>query len=222
MPRDGAATKRHIIDTAYALFYKHGFARAGVDVIASAAGVTKRTFYYHFDSKDTLIAAVLDAQNELMLAHIREWFDRARGDPIEMIDIMFAEFIAWARQPRWQGSGFTRVAMELAGSPGHPGRAAARRHKAAVERLFAERLAQQGIADSAQLARELVLLIEGCNTLVLIHGDTAYAEAARDAARRIVKQHRLPARRSPAPQGRPHSSAQKSRAAGSMLPPELP
>jgi hypothetical protein len=79
--------------------------------------------------------------------------------------------------------------MELAGSPGHPGRTAARRHKAAVERLFAEKLELNGISEPAQLARQLVLLIEGCNSLVLIHGDTAYAEAARDAAQRLVRQH---------------------------------
>src|SRR5262245_31769798 len=181
MPRDGAATKRHIIDTAYALFYKRGFARAGVDVIASAAGVTKRTFYYHFDSKDALIGAVLGAQNELMLEHINRFLDRAHGDPAGMVDALFTGFAAWAREPGWRGSGFTRVAMELAGSPGHPGRVAARRHKAAVERLLGERLERAGIQESALLARELVLLLEGCNALTLIHQDAGYADAARAA-----------------------------------------
>ena len=96
MPRDGAATKRHIIDTAYAMFYRQGYARAGVERIAQAAGITKRTLHYHFESKDTLIAAALLAQNELMLAHIAAWLDRARGDPCSMIEIVFNEFVAWA------------------------------------------------------------------------------------------------------------------------------
>ena len=191
MARDGAATRKHIIDTAYALFYKQGFARAGVDVIASSAGVTKRTFYYHFDSKDALIGAVLGAQNELMLGHIKHWLDRARRSPADMVEVVFSEFAAWARAPGWRGSGFTRVAMELAGSPGHPGRIAARRHKAAVERLFAERLALHGIEAPAVLARELVLLLEGCNALTLIHQDAGYADAACVAALRLVAQHRV-------------------------------
>jgi AcrR family transcriptional regulator len=38
-------TKRRIIDAAYGLFYRSGFARTGVDDIAEAAGVTKRTLY---------------------------------------------------------------------------------------------------------------------------------------------------------------------------------
>jgi AcrR family transcriptional regulator len=66
-------TRRRIIDAAYGLFYRAGFARAGVDDIAEAAGVTKRTLYYHFDSKDALVAAVLAIQNELALARISQW-----------------------------------------------------------------------------------------------------------------------------------------------------
>ena len=62
MRRQGKDTKRRIIDAAYELFYKDGFARAGVDAIAERAGVTKRTLYQHFDSKDALVAAVLDIQ----------------------------------------------------------------------------------------------------------------------------------------------------------------
>ena len=37
-----------------------GVSRVGVDEIAAFAGVTKRTLYYHFKSKDELLASVLD------------------------------------------------------------------------------------------------------------------------------------------------------------------
>jgi hypothetical protein len=76
--------------------------------------------------------------------------------------------------------------MELADLPGHPARAAARRHKAAVEGWFAEQLAGAGVPRARDLAREIMLLIEGCLSLVLIHGDTRYADAAAAAARQLV------------------------------------
>ena len=133
-------TRQDIIEAAYELFYKGGFARAGVDAIAASAGVTKRTLYYHFDSKDELLAAVLEDQHEQVLARIRRWAQKAHGDPAAMVELLFSEFAAWARKPGFQGSGFTRAAMELAEMPGHPARAAARRHKAAVERWLAEQL----------------------------------------------------------------------------------
>jgi AcrR family transcriptional regulator len=189
MPRQAKQTRRRIIDAAYEVFYKGGFARAGVDAIAEAAGVTKRTLYYHFDSKDTLLAAVLDAQHELLLTRIQQWAARASGDPDATVEALFTEFAAWAKQPGFQGSGFTRTAMELADLPGHPARAAARRHKAAIERWLAERFVQYGGGASRELARQVMLLIEGCHSLVLIHGDTSYAHAAIAAARLLIARH---------------------------------
>ena len=186
MPRHAGPTRQRIIDAAYELFYKHDFARVGVDAIVEAAQITKRTLYYHFDSKDTLMAAVLEAQNHLALERIQRWAARARGGAAGVVEVMFAEFAAWARRPGFQGSGFTRVAMELADLPGHPARAAARRHKAAVEAWLAQRFAEDGSRSSARLAREVMLLLEGCNALVLIHGDTSYARAAAAAARVLV------------------------------------
>lgn len=190
MPREGEQTRRRIIDAAYEVFYKGGFARAGVDAIAEAAGVTKRTLYYHFDSKDALIAAVLDAQHELVLARIQRWAKRASGDPARIVDSLFEEFAAWAKKPGWQGSGFTRATMELADLPGHPARAAARRHKATIEAWLAGELARTGIRGSHDLARQVMLLIEGCHSLVLIHGDTSYADAASMAAQLLVQRYR--------------------------------
>jgi len=186
MPRHGAETRRKIIDTAYEVFYKGGFARAGVDAIADTAGITKRTLYYHFDSKDALLAAVLEAQHELVLTRIQRWATQAQGNTAKVVEILFAEFKAWAKRPGWRGSGFTRATMELADMPGHPARAAAHRHKAAVEDWLAEQFAQGGVRGSRDLARQIMLLIEGCHSLILIHGDTSYADTACAAARLLV------------------------------------
>jgi AcrR family transcriptional regulator len=190
MPGPAGDTKRRIIDAAYGLFYKGGFARVGVDDIAEAAGVTKRTLYYHFDSKDALVAAVLEAQNELMLTRIQRWARHTSGNPATVVEKLFAEVSAWARQPGWRGSGFTRAAMEFAHLPGHPARVAARRHKAAVESWLAEELGGIRAESARYLARQIMLLIEGCHSLILIHGDASYADAASNAARFLVERHR--------------------------------
>jgi AcrR family transcriptional regulator len=186
MPRSSDDTRRRILGAAYELFYTGGYAGAGVDAIADAAAVTKRTLYYHFASKDALLAAVLDVQHELLLARFGRWAARAADEPQGFVERLFAEFAAWARQPGWRGSGFTRVAIELAGAPDHPAREAAHRHKAAFEAWIAAQLASRGVTRAAEIAREIALLIEGCNALALIHGDPAYVDAAAAAARRIV------------------------------------
>jgi AcrR family transcriptional regulator len=190
MPRSADDTRQRILDAAYAQFYRKGFARVGVDEIAGAAKVTKRTLYYHFDSKDELLAAVLDAQHELAMSTFRGWADRLEGDADEIVTRLFADLSKWSAKPRFSGSGFTRLAMELADLPGHPARAAARRHKELIEAQLAELLARSRVSKPAETAREIVLLLEGATNLILIHGDRGYADAATRAARALLRLRR--------------------------------
>jgi len=188
MPRSAATTRRRIIDAAYELFYRKGFARVGVDAIAAQAGITKRTLYAHFDSKDQLLAAVLDRQHDLALERIRTWSARLSGNADAMLASLFADLAGWAARPRWSGAGFTRLVMELADLPGHPARAIARRHKAAIESWLADELSRRRVRNAALRARQIMLLLEGCQVLMLIQGDKRYAEAAAQAAVRIVRE----------------------------------
>src|SRR3954471_5577840 len=48
-----------VLAAADRLFYAHGIRAVGVDAIAAEAGVSKRTLYNHYSSKDALIAAYL-------------------------------------------------------------------------------------------------------------------------------------------------------------------
>jgi AcrR family transcriptional regulator len=51
-------TKNKIYKAAYELFKKHGFDNVSVASIVEAAGVSKGTFYVHYDSKSSLIHAL--------------------------------------------------------------------------------------------------------------------------------------------------------------------
>jgi AcrR family transcriptional regulator len=186
MPRSAAITRRRIIDAAYELFYRQGFARVSVDRIAAEAGVTKRTLYAHFDSKDQLLGAVLELQHGLALERIRDWSARLSGGVDTLLTALFADLASWAARPRWAGAGFTRLVMELADLPGHPARAIARRHKAAIEAWLGAELSRRRVRHAARRARQLMLLLEGCQVLMLIQGDKRYAEAAAQAAIRLV------------------------------------
>lgn len=47
-------------------------------------------------------------------------------------------------------------------------------------------LARLGAQDPKELALQVVLLVEGCPSMILIHGDRSYAAAAANAARRLA------------------------------------
>jgi AcrR family transcriptional regulator len=188
MTRDSNATRRRILAAAYDRLYREGFARVSVDAIAEAAGVTKKTLYYHFDSKDSLVGAVLEYQHEHALRLVRSWADPEEEDVGAFVTGLFAQLGRWASKPRWLGSGYSRIAMELADMPGHPARVAARRHKQIVEAWLADRLAGMGVEDSTEAAKRTMLLVEGTMTLILIHGDVSYAKSAAEAALLAVGQ----------------------------------
>jgi AcrR family transcriptional regulator len=179
-------TRRSILDAAYELFYRKGYGRVSVDEIADLAKITKRTLYYHFRSKDELLAAMLESQHELAIARIRKYESRYSGKAGDIAAVLFSELAKWSRRPGWTGAGFTRLAMELADLPGHPARTAARRHKAEVERWYAELFAKSRVPMASERAREMALLLEGAGALMLIHGDRRYAETAARAAKRLL------------------------------------
>jgi AcrR family transcriptional regulator len=182
MPRSATHTRQRILEAAYRLFYREGFLRSGVDAIADAAGVTKRTLYNHFPSKDALIAAALAERAGMAEAEMRAWCTTGRPDPETLIRDLFTGLRRWAVMPEWRGSGFTRAAMELAWAPGHPARHAASAHKREIERLLTNAFSEGGATDPARSARQSLLLIEGAMALRLIHGDDAYLDAAEAAA----------------------------------------
>ncbi|OPY88441.1 MAG: HTH-type transcriptional regulator TtgR [Smithella sp. PtaU1.Bin162] len=189
MRRKSAETRQQIIDVAYNLFYQSGFMRTGVDAIANAAGITKRTLYQYFGCKDELIEAVLEHQHYMALERIRRWADCITGKPDQMVMRLFEKLAQWADRTDWQGSGFTRAAVEFVDLPGHPARKAARRQKEEVEMYLVEKFGAQDLDDAEQLVREVMLLIEGCQTLALIHDNLDYIEAARHAALILVQNY---------------------------------
>ena len=183
-------TKARILQATYQLLYKEGLARVSMDAIAEAAGVTKRTLYYHFDSKDTLTAAVLEHQHQHALAQIQKWSRKPAKTAADYLATLFENLEKWASQPKWLGSGFTRITMELAHLPGHPARYAASQHKYAVEAWLSSELLSLGSPNSRELARQVMLLIEGTMSLVLIHGDASYAKTAARAAIYLIEAER--------------------------------
>ena len=108
----------------------------------------------------------------------RTFGDRLAGSVDTMIDGLFGELAAWADKPRWAGSGFTRLVIELADLPGHPARLIARRCESMLEAQFADRLAKAGVAPArvthVQLTEGIVELVkEGVGLSVLARWSVA-------------------------------------------------
>src|SRR2546423_4329837 len=59
LPDPPKTGRERLVAAAIELFYRHGFGAVGVDRVIATAGVTKTTFYKHFESKDELMVAAV-------------------------------------------------------------------------------------------------------------------------------------------------------------------
>jgi AcrR family transcriptional regulator len=187
MPKAPVPTRDRILKAAASLFQALGVKAVSVDAIAEKAGLTKRSVYYHFRSKDDLITAYLEARDEPNLALFQRWFAEADGGIAEKVGAVFNQLAASARHPKWKGCGFLRTSVELVDRPGHPAVVAGRRHKKRVETWFADIFAKRMDERAAvELGRQIMLLLDGGFAVTLLHRDPSYLESAGAAAARLV------------------------------------
>lgn len=167
-------TRSRIVDAAIVLFDAEGVRGATVEAIAAKAGVTKKTLYYHFRSKDDLMVASLVETPD----NSQRLFDQILGNPnlhIEcVVESMFYELSKWTADERWKGCALSRAAAELVGLPGHPIVRAAKNYKDQIETVVRSRLFAQGVEDAAPLARRIVILLDGAILHGMVHHDPAY------------------------------------------------
>ncbi|NLS02234.1 TetR/AcrR family transcriptional regulator [Rhizobium sp. P32RR-XVIII] len=179
-------TRDRIVNAAARLFYGQGIRAVSVDAVAEKAGVTKRTLYYHFDSKDDLIAAYLEGRDQPNLAVFQRWYAEAEGSVDAKVKAIFDQLAKSARHPKWKGCGFLRTAAELAGMPGHPAIKAGVAHKQRVEDWLTHVLEADGIPDARTLGRQIMLLLDGGFAVVLLRRDPSYMETAGEAAAALI------------------------------------
>jgi AcrR family transcriptional regulator len=187
MPRSAESTRERILSAASKLFYGEGIRSVSVDAVAAKAGVTKRTLYYHFKSKDDLVACYLAARDQPNLALFKRWFAETEGGLAAKVQGIFRNLSRSARHPKWKGCGFLRTSAELAGMPGHPGIRIGAAHKKKFEDWLRLTFEAERIGEASALARQVLLLLDGSFAVVLLHRDPSYMDTAGEAAFSLVE-----------------------------------
>jgi len=182
-----ATTRERIVTAAGKLFYGEGIRAVSMDAVAEKAGVTKRTLYYHFTSKDDLVAAYLHGRDQPNLALFQRWFAGTEGGLANKTRGIFTNLARSARHPKWKGCGFLRTTAELANMPGHPAVTVGAAHKKRIEGWLQEAFEAEGIRCGLPLARQVMLLLDGSFAVALLHRDPSYMETAGEAAYSLVK-----------------------------------
>jgi AcrR family transcriptional regulator len=169
--------KARILETADRLFYLQGIRAIGVDTIAAEIGISKRTLYNHFPSKDRLIAAYL--ARRFVQPPI---FDKP---PVEQILGAFDSLERRFARKDFRGCPFVNAVAELGEDRAVKEIAVAFKESRRV--WFRGLLTQLGAANPDGLATQLVLLVDGSIAQDLVRDDPSMARAAKDAARVLLK-----------------------------------
>ncbi|MGW0738071.1 TetR/AcrR family transcriptional regulator [Streptomyces sp. NPDC002851] len=176
---------RKILDAAAELFYAQGITAVGVDLIAKRAGVTKKTLYDRFGSKEALVAAYLRERD----VRYRAWVEErsAPGSGAERLLAVFDAHRQWLTRPENpRGCAFVNAAAEIPES-GHPGRAVIEGQKSWLRGYLRELCAEAGAAEPGRLADELMVLVEGSSVLHGLHVVPDAAGVARGLAEAAVR-----------------------------------
>lgn len=178
-----------VLDAASLLFYERGIHAVGVDTIAEAAGVTKKTLYDRFGSKEALVVSYLQHRDARWRAHVAEHLSRVREPGVDRILAVFDAAIAWSDENSPKGCSAINARAEIGdGHDGHPVFPEVARQKAWLLDLFAELSREAGTADADLTARAMMLLYEGAIVTVGMETFAQPFEVARDLARMVLEQ----------------------------------
>lgn len=64
-------THARVVDAGICLFVEKGYEATTIDEIAAAAGISRRTFFHYFDSKDDILLSLQSGMGEMLAARVR-------------------------------------------------------------------------------------------------------------------------------------------------------
>ncbi|MET7686863.1 TetR/AcrR family transcriptional regulator [Streptomyces sp. NPDC005483] len=163
-----ASPRERLLEATASLTYRGG-AHIGVEALCKAAGVSKKSMYQLFDSKDELLAASLERSSSAYVAALLPAADDGRP-PRERILHAFEQVEVQAGAAEFHGCQYLAVQIELK-DRSHPGSRVAHRVKEDLTAFFRAEAAKGGAGDPDLLARQLSLVFDGANARAGIRAD---------------------------------------------------
>jgi AcrR family transcriptional regulator len=175
-----------IVKWAFNRFYDGGFHATGIDVAMSGSGISKRTLYKYFSSKEELIVAVLTHYAEFIM---HELFDpvAAIKDPRKQIIALFDNRRTMIDKNPTRGCLGIKASQEYLGK--HKDIVALGRNAASnLEEQLIELCKRAGLAQSGRLGKQINVLFQGALLLAHVSGDSSPFVSAKAAVSTLLEQ----------------------------------
>jgi AcrR family transcriptional regulator len=170
-----------VLDAAAELFYENGIHAVGVDVIAARAGVTKKTLYDRFGSKERLVVEYLSARDARWREFLDGWLQSAGESPRARLAAVFAASRAWAAEYGGKGCSMVNAHAEIS-DPAHPAYAVLVGSKRWMLELFVRLAKEAGARESRRVGEQIMVLHEGAVVMAGMRvADDVFARAEEAA-----------------------------------------
>ncbi|WKE64115.1 TetR/AcrR family transcriptional regulator [Gallaecimonas kandeliae] len=173
-----------LLDCTEQLIYQGGICATGMDAIVKASGVSRKTLYKHFGTKDQLVTAALKRRDERWMAWFEGGLERFDGPRAQLLGA-FEVLQGWFASDDFNGCAFINTAGEVS-SPDDPVRQVAKLHKEKLRHCLRLRCQTLGAFDPDALASQLLLLIDGAITNALVSNRASVAVDAQRAAAALL------------------------------------
>ena len=177
--------REQIIEQALDLFYRDGFNATGVERIIKQAGVSKKTLYKHFTSKEELVLATLRKRDEVFRNKIMRETERLADTAKGRLLSIFDAHGLWFDESAFSGCMFINAAAEYS-SQSDPNHIMSAEHKRLVRDYIKGLAEAAGAREPEVLSLRLNLLLEGAIVEAHVSGNAAAASLAKEMARVFV------------------------------------
>jgi AcrR family transcriptional regulator len=178
------STSDKITESALKLFYRQGFHATGVEQLSKVAGVTKKTLYNYFSSKELLIQSALELRDKQFIIKMHKSVE-AKGNDLR--PLAYIEFIVqWVQETGFNGCAFINASAEYGNQQDQP-HVVANSHKQTIISYLESICFNAEIDQPSLVARQLFLVGEGLIVASQVCGvQPDMIDAARKSALALI------------------------------------
>jgi len=180
----GSVGRDRLLATARRLFTRHGASNVGINDVTATAGVARMTLYNNFPSKDALTVAVYEEMARAALQGLGEMERSGRSDE-ENILAIFDHFDRSEHEADYRGCPFIHASLQAADASG-PIYAIVHSYKRGLREHIVHVL-DEGRRNRAELADQIVLLLDGAVTEAYLKGVADPVAAAKRATATLLR-----------------------------------
>ncbi|RZJ51969.1 MAG: TetR/AcrR family transcriptional regulator [Flavobacterium sp.] len=175
--------REEMVKFAFDTFYKNGFHATGVDTVMEGTGISKRTLYKHFGSKEGLILATIDHYRtfmpELLLSYINE---NPKANPVEKVLRIF-DFLSDRVEAGHENGCFVMNAKTEFVNKAKEIETSCDNYTAGLQNILESTLKETELPNKKELVIQIMILFEGAIIRSKVTRDSVTVKLAKDAAR---------------------------------------